>query len=69
MDTKVEGNRCTYVYTHDVYLKYLLYMCMYMNVCKSYVCLKVSWFLNHPISKQYVFITVLSIVIKFAGYR
>ena len=28
----------------------------------------VTWFLNHPITKQYIVITVSSIVIKFAGY-
>jgi len=29
----------------------------------------VTWFLNDPISKPYIFITVSSIVIKFAGYE
>src|SRR6218665_1313668 len=33
----------------------------------AFYCL-VTWFLNHPISKQYIFITISSIVIKCAGY-
>ena len=31
-------------------------------------CCLVTWFLNHPNSKEYIFVTVASIVMKFAGY-
>ena len=38
-----------------------------MLVETAFYCL-VTWFLNYPISKGHIFVTLASIVMKFAGY-